>query len=382
VTLVDELWSGVVVSGAPSVEHELALSHRAYVELVFAVPLILAGLLEAAVALGSDVWSRRRLVTAGQGVLAIALAFVAWTTSGWGLALGLALAGAASGVACGAAEATLVLSHPSGPDRAMVRWALFAAVGDVLAPLVAASTMVLGFSYRGAMITVAAVVGAQCMTSILGPVPPSEGSCAEPALEPMRSALARASRNPRLWAWLFAAASCTLLDELVVALAVLRMAREQGVGEAMATAAAVTFSVGSVAGAALTDPAVARMSSRAVLVGSCLACAASLIALATSQGILASCIALLSVGLTCAPHHALAQARAYQELPDRPGTVQAIARLFVLVDVLAPLGLGVVADRWGLRVAIGWLLAQPAIIVMCAAVLRDRRSLPLASGRR
>ena len=369
------------MSGAPSVEHELALSHRAYVELVFAVPLILAGLLEAGVALGSDVWDRRRLIVAGQGVLAIALAFVAWTTSGWGLALGLALAGAASGVACGAAEATLVLSHPGGPDRAMVRWALFASVGDVLAPLVAASAVALGRSYRGAMLAVAVVVGVQCVTSILAPARPS-GELArdpEPPSESMRSALARASRNPRLWAWLFAAASCTLLDELVVAVAVLRMAREQGVSDAVAAAAAVTFSLGSVAGAAVTDVAVQRTSPRTVLLGSALACAACLLALLTAGSALGSCVALLSVGLTCAPHHALAQARAYQELPDRPGTVQAIARLFVVVDVLAPLALGMAADRWGLRVALGLLLAQPAAIGVCAAVLRDRRTRPLAS---
>jgi len=363
------------VSGAPSVEHELGLSHRAYVELVFAVPLVLAALLEAGVSLLSDVWGRRRLVVLGQGGLAAALVFVAWTTSGWGLAMGLAVAGATSGVACGAAEATLVVASPDGADRAMVRWTLFAAIGDVLAPLMAASAIGLGSSYRGAMLAVAGIVSVQCVGSVLLPsVPasdPSRGS--RPSLEPLRSAVAAASRNGRLWAWLFAAATCTLLDEIVVALAALRMAHDQGASETVATAAAVTFSIGSVVGATMTDFAVARLSSRRVLVTSGGACVLALVTLLFAPSVPASCASLLIVGLACAPHHALCQARAYDEMPDNPGTVQAIARVFVLVDVLAPLGLGVVADRFGLRVAIGCLLAQPVVVVACAAVIGKAR---------
>jgi MFS family permease len=364
---VDELWSGVAVSGAPSVEHELGLSHGAYVELVFAVPLVLAAVLEAGVALLSDVWGRRRLILLGQAGLAASLVFVSWTTSGWGLTIGLAVAGAASGVACGAAEATLVLSYPGGPDRAMVRWTLFAAVGDVLAPLVAASAIALGATYRGAMLAVAAVVSVQCVGSFFLRNAPSRDPSpdATPSSEPLRAAIVRAARKGRLWAWLFATASCTLLDEIVVALAALRMARDQGASEMVATAAAVTFSIGAVLGATMTDAAVSRFSSRRVLVSSGVACALALAVLTTTGSVAASCAALLAVGLTCAPHHALCQARAYQELPDNPGTVQAIARIFVLTDVLAPLALGVIADRFGLRVAIGCLLAQPAVIVVC-----------------
>lgn len=100
----------------------------------------------------------------------------------------------------------------------------------------------------------------------------------------------------------------------------------------------------------------------------------------------ASCVAPLMVGVTCAPHHPLAMARAYGELPDHPGTVQAVGqcasgrhasgppRSVVVVDVVAPLVLGVVADRFGLGVAIGCLLVQPAVIATLCLVLRPRAS--------
>jgi hypothetical protein len=63
----------------------------------------------------------------------------------------------------------------------------------------------------------------------------------------------------------------------------------------------------------------------------------------------------------------IAQAHAYEELPSNPGAAQAIARAFVIIDVVAPLALGLIADRFGLGVAIGCLAAQPVVIVACAA---------------
>jgi MFS family permease len=340
--------------------------------VAFAAPLLVAAVLEAGIALASDVIDRGRLVVVGQAALAASLLFLAWTRSGWGLTIGLALAGTASGVACGAGQALLVAADPRGTDHAMLRWTFFGAVGDVLAPLVTAAAIALGFSYRGAMLATAIVVSAQCLGlrrstgDRTAPAPdPHAGS--EPPADPLRAALSRAIRRPRLWAWLFAAASCTLLDELVVALGALRMQRDQGVREAWSAGAAVTFSAGAVLGAALTERVVGRLGPRAVLIVSSVLCALALAGVVESRSAVASGVALFVVGLTCAPHHALAQARAYEELPGRPGTVQAIAQLFVVVDVVAPLALGFAADRLGLRAALACLALQPVVIAVCAA---------------
>jgi hypothetical protein len=46
--------------------------------------------------------------------------------------------------------------------------------------------------------------------------------------------------------------------------------------------------------------------------------------------------------------------------------VQAIGQLFVVVDVLAPLALGLVADRLGLRAALACLALQPVVVAACA----------------
>jgi MFS family permease len=369
VALVDELWSGVVVAGVDSVEHELGLSHTRYVALVFSLPLVVATFLESGASLLSEAWGRKGVTVAGQGALAALLLFVAWTHSPWGLAIGLALAGTASGIACGAAQGILVAANPANVDRGLVRWALFASVGDVLAPLVTASAIALGFSYRGAMAAVAVAVLCQCIASSRREdSSPSPADPDEP-MEPLRAALAGAMRRPRLWLWLLAAATCTLLDEIVVALATIRVERDLGTSAALAAAVPVAFALGSVAGTRVSDRAIERVGARRVLVGSAALCGLSIALLVACRHPVALCFALGAVGLTCAPHHALAFARAYDAVPNRPGVVQACAQLFVVVDVVAPLALGWVADRFGSRAAIACLVAQPGVILACAAWL-------------
>jgi len=374
---VDELWSGVAVTGAPSVERELGLSHARYGLFAFALPLILAAALEAGIAARFDAGGRGKLVVLGQGALAIALALTAWTASPWGLTVGLALAGASSGVACGAAQAMLVAGRPDDTDRLMVRWSIFCAVGDVLTPLVTAGAVALGHSYRAAMLAIALVVAAQCLVSaaLVGRSRANDETPEddEPPAEPLRAAISRGARLPRLWLWLFAAASCTLLDELVLALAALRMEHDQGARAAVATCSAVAFSAGALTGGGLTDRAVAASSRATVLVVSSIFCALAVALLVASGSVAATFAALFLLGVTCAPHHPLAFASAYRELPRNPGTVQAMAQLFVVIDVVAPLALGTVADRVGLRAAMACLLLQPAVVLLAVAVARSSR---------
>ncbi|HEY1694071.1 MAG TPA: MFS transporter [Polyangiaceae bacterium] len=370
----------MAVAGAPSVEHELRLSHRGYVLFAFALPLVAAAVLEAGVALLSDVWDRARLVVLGQATLALSLAFTAWTSSPWGLTLGLALAGATSGVACSAAQAILVAGAEGDADRTLVRWSIFGSVGDVLTPLVTAAAIALGHSYRGAMAAVAVFVAIQCVLSarlVRRAKPEGEPSSAEtpdaddPPEVPLRVALRRALRMPRLWTWLLAAASCTLLDELVLALSALRLQGDRGASAALAAAVAVCFSLGTVAGDALADRVVERVSPRRVLVVSAVLCGLAVGALVAVGGTAATCVVLFAAGVACAPHHPLAMARAYAELPDHPGTVQAVGQVFVVVEVGAPVVLGLVADRFGLGPALACLAVQPLVILVCALALRS-----------
>lgn len=381
VALNDELWSGVAVVAAPSVEEEQALSHTGYALLVFAVPLLLSALIEAALSLWSERAPRRCSVRLGLCVLSAALALCALTESGWMLALGLALAGASSGLACAAAQAELVQSFPGGPERAMARWVLFGALGDVSTPLLVAALLHVGGSYRTAL-GVAAAWALCVLLAASGPEAAPADALGQPGNTdeevPSWQALRAGARDARLWIWLLGAGVCTLLDEIVLALAALRLGSELQFSEAAAAACATGLSAGAVLGAWATDRLLAKARSSALLVASaalCL-CALGIVVLASSLAWIGLGLALL--GLAAAPQYALLKARAYAALPGHPGVVNALSQVFVLLDIAGPLALGALADAHGLALALACLALQP-LTVLVLVLSFGRRS--AGSGR-
>jgi MFS family permease len=354
------------------VEDALGLDHDAYALFIFAIPILVAALIETPLALASDRLERRRLLGLALGALGSGLLLAALARHPWSLSLSLALAGAASGVATIAAEAELITRHPGRAELAMSRWAAFAAAGDVLAPLLCGIVMAAGGSFRTALVALAALLSAHAVALL------ARGARAQPATtardlasEPIRPRF----RDTRLWVLLCGAAFCTLLDEIVVALAALRLARDLGAGPAMITLALVGYSLGSLLGAAATEKLLATRSARTLL---SVSAASSLLAL----GLLASASspvgvlgALMLLGTSAAPHHPLLQAAAYDRVPGRPGLVNAIGQVFVVLEIALPLAVGAIAARFGLSVALAALAAQPAIVIAVSLAVLGRKKL-------
>lgn len=370
VALYDELWSGVSVVAAPEVEDAHGVGHAAYTLWVFAVPMILSSAIEVPLALWSDRARRSRVLRGGLLGLAGALLLCAAADRAWQLSVGLALAGAASGVACNAAEAQLIATHPGGSARAMSRWVTLGAIGDACAPVLIGLVLWAGHSYPLAMVIVAGVIVLHAAT-----IRPSDERAGgdgddDAPKEPWRALL----RQRRLWFLLLGAATCTLLDEIVVAMVALRLARELGATELAIAACLTAASLGAVVGAASTEWIVARVAPRTWLL---VTAALSLVALAAvvvapSPAIMLVAVAIL--GAAAAPHWPLLQAAAYDLVPGRPGLVVAASQAFVVLEVLLPLGVGLIAARWGTAAALAALAVQPLLVAAVALVVDSRRT--------
>jgi MFS family permease len=373
VGFLDELSSGVAVVGAPAVERDYGLDHATYTLFVFAAPTLVAGLAESALALASDRVSRRVFLVGG--MLALSLSLAASALSPWPLvfSLGLAVASTASGCACGAAQASLVEENPGSPERAMARWSFFGALGDVATPPLVAFALTVGRSFRGALLVVAALLAAHAWALSRAPARdrPDEG---EESDVPLLEALRRASRHGALWAWLFGAAMCTLLDEIVVALAALRMRSDLGASEAGAAAWTATVSAGVALGALATDRLLTRVSPRALLASSALGSVLALAAVLAAPSIVWLAPSLFVLGLAAAPQYAIAKARAYSALPGSPGVVNALYGVFAVLDVAAPLTIGFVAARRGIGPALACLLLQPLTLFALACAWPQGRN--------
>lgn len=339
---------------------------------MFALPILLSSLIEAPIALVSDRLPRPVLLAGGLGGLALSLLLASLAGSPWLLAAALSLAGAASGVACDSAQAELVTRHPGGPARAMTRWIAFAAAGDALTPIAIAAVYTIGGSHRNVLALCGALLALHAFIVYRGRNRAAAGpevtldDDEESARMPLRAALSASLRKPRLWLFLFGSASCALLDEVVVALAALRLHQDLGWSESHAALVMAGLSSGGVIGALISERLLGSISSRRLLVyastGSLLLLA--VLIMATSTWLIIS--ALFVLGMTCSLHWPLVKAAAYELVPGQPGLVNALQQAFVGMDIGLPLLIGVIAAQFGLAAALASLAAEPIILLFVA----------------
>jgi MFS family permease len=369
----DELWSGITVVAAPSVEREQGLAHHEYTLFVFALPFVLSAALDAGLSLLCDWLPQRRLRAIGLAGTSISLVLVARAPSPFWLSCGLALTGAACGLACSAARAELLSHCPGNGERALVRWTLFGGLGDLASPLLVATVLGLGGSFRDALLVVAALFAVQALAATREQQLPRPARSTEEDEVPFWRALRDAAGQRRLWLWILGAGLCTLLDEIVLAFAALHMRLDLGASDTAATTCGVAISLGGTLGAWLTERFLERVSTRRLLL---LTAGASLFALALVVAAPSGSWlvpALFLLGATAAPQYTLLEARAYAELPGRPGLVHALSQVTVLIEIAAPTALGAVAQVFGLRAALAALALQPLVALALCGIAYPRR---------
>lgn len=362
--MIGELQSAVPVVGAPELDGEITGGTLVLAATLMTAPAVIGTVLETVILLWTDRAGRRPVLVASLLLMALTTVVAATTRSPVVLAVALGVWNTATGVAGGIGEAAIVTT--GDPDRAMTRWGLGGAIGDLLAPALLGSILAAGGSWREAMFVTAALPLLDAVLVAFGP-PLTTGGDDDEEQEPLGVALRSALADRTLLAWLLAATSCTLLDEILVALAALRL-EALGAGFGLRALELGALGVGMAVGLALTER---WQQPREVLVGSCVwtvAAFAGWIAAGVSPiGVVFA--GLLGMGI--APMWPLAKAAAFARVPGRPGLVNALDRVLSPLELGAPLVVGFVADRYGLVVALVTLLIQPALVA--AVALHTRR---------
>lgn len=336
---------------------------------------MLASFLEAPILAWTDrAKAKRHLVFfGGLAGMAASVALVSFIDGIYGLALTMLLYGPAAGLALGTAESMLV----DGVDetlaaRRLARWEIFGALGDVLAPAVVAASRWAHVGWRASFRVAALAIFAVAMLSLVVRPPPAGVEADEPE-EPILASLREALANRRLAAWLFGAALCTLLDEMLAVLVSLWVAER--FSPELAAPALIAFSSGCVLGGIALDRGLLHVSKRTAVVVSSIGCVIAIAGWLTASSWPAVLAWGSVVGLCAGPLHPLAKAEAFAVMPTRPGLVNGAAQAFVVIDILAPVVLAAIAERWGARFAIGTLVLQPLglLVIALGARRRDER---------
>jgi FSR family fosmidomycin resistance protein-like MFS transporter len=393
VELVDELVDGSKGAALPLIRHDLGLNYI-QVGLLTAVPLIVGSMLELPMGVLSGSGVRRRRLILGGGLVFIAAILAAGLARSFVvLLIALTAFFPASGAFVSLTQAAMMDAAPDRQAQHMARWTLAGSAGAVAGPLLAAAVLTAGGTWRLAFAIVAAAAAvawvAVAVTSGARrgqPSQPGIGTAAEhgEALTAWagedadndigwpgwRPAFALVRRSGALRWLTLLEVSDLLLDVLTAFLAVYLVVVVHASPTVAALGVAVRLGAG-LAGDVILIRLLEHSDGRRLLRASVPLALGLFPALLLVPGIGPKLGVLAALTLATAPWYPVLQAELYGSLPGHSGLAVSLTSAASLVGGLGPLVVGLLAQRFGLGVAMASLCVAPIAML---AVPRCRSS--------
>jgi MFS family permease len=376
VDFIDEFASGIPTVGFPGIQSEFELTYTTVAFLVFTGPIFVGWILEPPIFLLADRYPKKWFVCGGLFAMGAIDLIIGLSGTFAVVAGALLLLYTASGAGVSLSQATLMDTYPEERERLMTRWVFMGATGDLAAPALFWLLAVFALGWREAFVIagVLIVVYALLLSRQRFEAPPArEGDRSELGTW---AALRLAFRDRKLLMWLFGSWLCSLMDELLVAFAALHMRDNLGADAETRSVILMALMLGSMAGLVVLDRLLRRFEPLKLLIAACLGTAVSYVAWLSAGSVIASGFWIFATGLFAGTLYPLAKAQAYRALPGRSGMLNAMAHVFTPLDIVIPLALGLVADRFGLPAALAVLLLQPIGLFWIALTQVGRRSTP------
>ncbi len=378
IELLDELTAGFPVVSLPLLRDGLHLSYQQVGVLLSAGPLSSA-LLEPIILLMSDRWSKSWLL---RGALLCMAG--GWTLAGaapnfWWLLLAVALESPATGAALGLGQAALLERSSTGVARAMTRWTITGALGDLASPLAVTVLLVLGLGWRqvywvaaGIWLVMLMIVWLQrflrqrAIPGIAGPdaaVEKTDGG--EPSVG-LLAGLRAALSDPILLRWAVAEKLCAMVDEIFLGFAALYLRDTRHVSASAISLALAVGLMGGLVGLLALDRLLNYRAGVRLLPWLALLALAGVVGFLAAPVLWLAAAALFLFNLSASGFYPITKAAAYNRLPGRTGTVQAVIALGEPFEIVLPVVVGFVAGQFGVLAAVGFLGLAPLAIVLLA----------------
>lgn len=390
VEFLDELYSGAVGLGAASIQETFAASYTQVSAALLFGPALVALVIEPFLFVLADRYPRKWFLSSGTIVMGVGGLLAAVSPSLFVVGVGISLAYLGSGAGVAMAQATLVDRFPEDRERSLARWTLWGEIGDLFAPVLVGLVFALEGGWRSTLVVVSLAMitwgivwffldderrgqrGASPECSADGHDEEEEED--EPGvIEALRIALTRRD----LLGWLGATAMCDFMDDLLTIFAVLYLEEVRSL-DVVAISVVIGAGVfGSISGLVACERLFLRkVEPLRLLWMTSVMCGVFYSAWLFVEETPALAVGFFLVGFSAAPMYPITVARAYAALPGQSGTVNAVAHLFTPLTLSLPLGMGLVADSFGLEAALWLVLVQP--IALGVVALRTKQPpLPL-----
>jgi FSR family fosmidomycin resistance protein-like MFS transporter len=156
IEFVDELVFGVTDAAWPYIQAALHLSYT-QIGVLLTIPGLVSTIIEPFLGILGDVCKRRLLILGGGIVFTLALVLTGLSTGFILLLVAFCLFYPASGAFVSLSQASLMDSDPSRHDHNMARWTFAGSLGVTLGPPLLVGLSALGFGWRSAFLSLAAL---------------------------------------------------------------------------------------------------------------------------------------------------------------------------------------------------------------------------------
>ena len=350
-------------AATPLVRADLGLSY-AQIGLLLSIPTLLAGVIEPAFGILADSGWRRSLIAIGGFTFAAGLLAMASAMSFRVLLIALVAIWPASGAFVGLSQAALMDFQPEVRERNMARWVLVGSIGVVTGPLLIAGAAAARISWRIPILGLVAAGAALAVLTLrpaLRTVHPKHDAPGFP--EALRDAI-RQLRNTEVLRWLLVLQVGDLLLDVLLSYIALYFVDVVGFGAAEAGAAVATVTVAGLIGEGGMLLLLRKMSGLRYLRASAVLAIPAFTAFLLLPSPLAKMAGLAVVGILTSGWYSVANARLYEALPGRSGTAVALSSAAAVLHAVFPLGIALLAARFGLGRALWACLLAPVALLL------------------
>jgi FSR family fosmidomycin resistance protein-like MFS transporter len=366
IEFIDELVFGVGEAAWPLFRTDLHLTYT-QIGLLLSLPGILSAFIEPFLGILGDVWKRRLLIIGGGIFFTLSLVLTAVSKSFLPLLISFILFYPASGAFVSLSQASLMDSDPKRHEQNMARWTSAGSLGNVLGPLFLGGFVYFGLGWRGTYAFLASF-STFCLLAALRLIPRDRDSASHlpsfaSVFDGFRAAFATLKRG-EVWRWLLLLEFSDLMMDVFLGFLALYFVDVVKVTQAQAgLAITIWLALGM-----LTDflfiPFIDRQPDSLKFMRR----TAMLEIFAVSiflliPGFIPKLVAIVFVNILNTGWYPILKGRLYSALPGQSASIMAIEAVTTPLAKLFPLLVGLLADQFGLGVAI-WLLLLGPIALM------------------
>jgi FSR family fosmidomycin resistance protein-like MFS transporter len=367
IEFLDEFIFGYQGAALPIIRQELNLNYI-QIGLLFTIPDIVATCIEPFIGILGDTKWRKTLIILGGIGFAIAVFAYGISVTFIGLLFATILFFPSSGAFIGMAESALMDSDPSRHEQNMARWTFAGSLGVVVGSLTLGFVAQVGVSWRIAPIVLAVITLLVVLAIVRYRFMPNSDAShddeEDDEEEPMTfrqsfTKALQALRRIEVVRWLVLLEFSDLMTDILFGYLALYFVDVVGLGNAEAAlAVAVWTTVGLVGDFALIF-LLERVKGLVYLRYSIMLEFVLYIAFLLVPSFTIKLIILGFLGFFNAGWYAILKGELYSVMPGQSSTIITLTNIVGIVATVIPLVIGIVAENFGLGVAMWMLLAGP-----------------------